>query len=62
MSYNGSRNIIPLILTGSRTEEHPKQLGSNAQNYVWVTVTPSYSEGVQKTLFKDLIDTLSSSR
>ena len=35
-----------------RTEKHPKQLGSNAQNLVCVPVTPSYSEGVQKTPLK----------
>ena len=31
---------------------HPKQLGSGAQNLVFVPVTPSYSDDVQKTPLK----------
>ena len=52
MDYNGSGNTIPLISMSPRTEKHPKQLGSNAQNLVCVPITPSYSEGVQKTPLK----------
>ena len=36
-------------------KKHPKQLGSNAQNLVCVLVTPSYSEGVQKTALKTVL-------
>ena len=50
MGYNGSGYAIPLISMRPRTEKHPKQLGSNAQNLVCVPVTLSYSEVVQNTL------------
>ena len=35
-----------------RTEKYPKQLAPNAQNLVCAPVTPTYSEGVQKTFLK----------